>query len=311
MNRFWARTDVRPFLLASAGAALVLLIGVVDYLTGSEASIALFYLVPIATVTWFVGLRAGLFLSGLSAVVRLPEVWSTPIHLAHPLTSSWNAIVELGFFVVFTFVLSRLRSTTEREAKLARTDPLTGVLNRRAFTEAATFELARAERYGRPLSLVYLDVDDFKKVNDEGGHDAGDHLLAELADTLKRNLRSIDVVARYGGDEFVLLLPETGDEAADAVLGKIMGVLRSTVKNRWPVSISVGAVTVDGPSMSLDDLIRQADELVYAVKQGGKDCVRHLHLGDRDKSGQATSSSPSSMSKIHWLSSAASRASRR
>jgi diguanylate cyclase (GGDEF)-like protein len=226
--------------------------------------------------------------------------------------SSWNAIVELGFFIVFTLVLSRLRSTTEREASWARTDPLTGVLNRRAFIESANREITRAERYGRPLSLAYLDVDNFKRVNDEGGHDAGDRLLAEVAATLKRNLRSIDVVARYGGDEFVLLLPETGDQAAYAVLDKIMEALRGAMKSRWPASISIGAVTVDGLSTSLDRLIRQADELVYTAKQDGKDCVRHLHMDDPDKIGQATSRlPPRSMGEGQWSSPAASRASRR
>jgi len=107
----------------------------------------------------------------------------------------------------------------------------------------------------------------------------------EVAETLARNLRAFDVVSRFGGDEFVLLLPETGDNAAEMVLDKLMGALRGAVQGRWPTSFSIGAVTIDGPRTSLDRLIQQADKLVYAAKQDGKDCVRHRHLhrsGTRD-----------------------------
>lgn len=270
--------DLRPLHMVAGAVAMVLVIGTIDYVTGSQVSIAPLYLIPIAVATWFVSLRAGLLLSGLSAVVRLQDLWLTTHRFSHPLIPYWNGVVELGFFVVVAFILSRLRSTTEHWATLAMTDPLTGVLNRRAFTETATREVARAERYHRSLSLAYLDIDDFKKVNDEGGHDDGDRLLVEVAETLARNLRAFDVIARYGGDEFVLLLPETGDKAAEMVLDKLMGALRGAVQGRWPASFSIGAVTIDGPRTSLDRLIHQADKLVYAAKQDGKDCVRHRHL---------------------------------
>ncbi len=272
------RKDPRPLHMVAGAIATVLVVGTIDYITGSQVSIAPLYLVPIAVATWFVSLRAGFLLCGLSAVVRLQDLWLTTHHFSHPLIPYWNGIVEMGFFVVVAYILSRLRSTTERWAILARTDPLTGVLNRRAFGEIATREVARAERYGRSLSLAYLDIDDFKKVNDEGGHDDGDRLLVEVAETLTRNLRAFDVVARYGGDEFVLLLPEAGDQAARMVLDKLMGALRGAVQGRWPASFSIGAVTIDGPRTSLDRLIHQADKLVYAAKQDGKDCVRHRHL---------------------------------
>jgi diguanylate cyclase (GGDEF)-like protein len=272
------RQNLRPLHVVAGAVAMVLAIGMIDYITGAQVSIALLYLAPIAFATWFVSLRAGLLLCGLAAVVRLQDFWLTTHSFSHPLIPYWNGVVELGFFVVVAWILSRLRSTTERWAILARTDPLTGALNRRAFTETGEREVARAERYHRSLSLAYLDIDDFKKVNDEGGHDDGDRLLVAVAETLTRNLRAFDVVARYGGDEFVLLLPETGDKAAEMVLEKLMDALRSAVQGRWPASFSIGAVTVEGPRTSLDRLIQQADKLVYAAKQGGKDCFLHRHL---------------------------------
>ena len=278
VNSFSNRADARRFHVVIGAMVAVMLIGAIDCVTGAEASIAPLYLVPIALATWLVGLRAGLLISGLSAVVRLQDLWLATHQFSHPLTPYWNGVVELGFFVVVTVILSRLRVTTEHWATLAQTDSLTGVLNRRAFVETATLELARAERYQRPLSLAYLDVDDFKKVNDEGGHEDGDRLLVEVAHVLKQNLRAFDVVSRYGGDEFVLLLPEASDEAVESVLDKLMTALRNAVRGRWPTSFSIGAVTIHGPRTSLDRLIQQADKLVYAAKRDGKDCVRHRHL---------------------------------
>jgi hypothetical protein len=147
-HRVSSQANVLRPLHAIAGAiAMVLVIGTIDYITGAQVSIAPLYLVPIAVATWFVSLRAGLLLSGLSAVVRLQDLWLTTHHFSHPLIPYWNGVVEMGFFVVVAYILSRLRSTTERWAILAMTDPLTGVLNRRAFTETATREVARAERY--------------------------------------------------------------------------------------------------------------------------------------------------------------------
>lgn len=281
MNAISDRVGMRKLHMVAGAIAAVLLIGAIDYITGAEASIAPLYLVPVALATWFVSLRAGLLLAGLSAVVRLQDLWLTTHHYAHPLTPYWNGVVELGFFIVVAFILSRLRTTTEHWATLARTDPLTGVMNRRAFIETGTLELARAERYERSLTLAYLDIDDFKRVNDDGGHAYGDRLLIAVAATLKHNLRSFDVVARFGGDEFVLLLPETDDRAAALVLDKLMAALRTSTHGGWPATFSIGAVTIDGPRTTLDRLIQQADKLVYAAKEDGKSRVRHrrLHRG--------------------------------
>ena len=278
MNAASDRADPGNLRVVAGAVAAVLLIGAIDYITGDEASIAPLYLLPIALATWFVSLRVGLLLAGLSAVVRLQDLWLTTHHYAHPLTPYWNGAVELGFFVVVAIILSRLQTTTEHWATLASTDPLTGIMNRRAFTDTATLELARAERYQHSLTLAYLDIDDFKLVNDDGGHEYGDRLLIEVAGTLKHNLRAFDVVARYGGDEFVMLLPETGDRAAAVVLDKLMVALRAAMHGGWPATFSIGAVTIDGPRTSLDRLIQQADKLVYAAKEAGKDCVRHRRL---------------------------------
>ena len=292
MNAASDRADLGRLHVVAGTIAAVLLIGAIDYLTGAEASIAPLYLVPIALATWSVSLRAGLLVAGLSAVIRLQDLWLTPHQYAHAFTPYWNGVVELGFFVVVAMILARLRTTTQHWATLARTDPLTGVMNRRAFIETATLELARAERYQHSLTLAYLDIDDFKQINDEGGHAYGDRVLVEVAETLRLNLRAFDVVARYGGDEFVLLLPEADDKAASLVLEKLMAALHGTMRGRSTASLSIGAVTIDGPRTTLDRLIQQADKLVYAAKQDGKDCVRHRHLHRNGASGIANTPTP-------------------
>ncbi|HTC77354.1 MAG TPA: diguanylate cyclase, partial [Terriglobales bacterium] len=109
----------------------------------------------------------------------------------------------------------QLAAALAAEKELSRSDPLTGLPNRRAFYEVALAEADRARRYRHPLSLAYLDVDNFKQVNDDYGHDAGDELLVRVAEVLRRNLRNNDIVARLGGDEFAMLLPETPASATD------------------------------------------------------------------------------------------------
>ena len=267
----------RRLQVVAAALAAILLLGEIDHLTGADASVALLYLIPIAASTWLVGPRVGLLFCVLSDGVRLHGL-SVTGQLVHPMSFYWSAAVELGFFIVVAMILARLRATTAREATMARTDPLTGLFNRRAFIELATREVARAERYHRSVSIAYMDIDKFKAVNDAGGHKEGDRLLVQVAETLRGNLRSSDVVARYGGDEFVVLLPDTGDAAAEAVLEKLMGALRGATRAEWPATFSIGFITVDRPSVSLDRLVQEADTLAYAAKRAGGDCVRHRHL---------------------------------
>jgi len=160
---------------------------------------------------------------------------------------------------------------------VARTDFLTGVPNWRAFAERATTELNRARRYGRPLTFAYVDLDDFKAVNDRYGHAAGDTLLSDVARTIGHVLRRTDVIARLGGDEFAVLLPETGPEPAWIVLRKLHNAVRIALAEAgWPVTASIGAVTCVVPPADVDELVRLADQLMYDVKRIGKNQVHHV-----------------------------------
>ena len=175
----------------------------------------------------------------------------------------WNAAMRLGVFVVVVVVLAKLRAAHQLERRLARTDPLTGVANFRWFEEEAQREMYSSRRYGGPLSPAYLDLDDFKRINDERGHAAGDEALRAVADALRTHLRPTDLVARIGGDEFVVLLPHTDRSGAEDALGRVHQDLVATRE----ISFSVGVIQLDRAVGSIDDLLGRADEKMYAAKQ--------------------------------------------
>ncbi len=265
----------------AACVGIILCVAVADFLTG-EVALIIFYLAPIGFATWYLGLRSGIALAIVSAAVSttadaLHEFGEIPHgHPAMPvLLLSWNGIVQLGTFLALVLVLSALRSRLEGEELLARTDALTQIPNRRAFFEAAALEIERARRSGRPVALAFIDVDDFKDVNDVLGHAVGDALLVVVARTLRGAIRTVDTVARLGGDEFALLLPETPPADAEPLLARVRAALLAAVaRHGWQVGFSTGgAVFVSAPA-STDELMARADELMYAAKREAKGAIR-------------------------------------
>jgi diguanylate cyclase (GGDEF)-like protein len=156
-------------------------------------------------------------------------------------------------------------------------DALTGVLNRRGFDEQLSAEFTRSRRYSRPLSLLLIDIDDFKQVNDALGHLTGDFVLASIAQALSASVRASDIVARQGGDEFAVVLPETDHVAAETVAEKLRSRSREHSMahegTELAATISIGVATLPAKDMSVHGLIEQADEALYAAKRAGKDRV--------------------------------------
>lgn len=162
---------------------------------------------------------------------------------------------------------------------IARTDPLTGLSNRRDFLERFEHEIARFERNKKPFSLVLGDIDDFKMLNDRYGHDCGDYVLVQLAVLLRESVRKQDAVARWGGEEFILLLPEApldgGIVAAEAIRQKIASESYRYNDHRLAITMTFGVSEFNG-TKNIDAAIKSADEALYSGKVRGKNCVVNM-----------------------------------
>lgn len=161
-----------------------------------------------------------------------------------------------------------------REKLLARIDSLTGVGNRRAFHEAAKHEIERAARYRHPFTAIYMDIDNFKQVNDEFGHDCGDRLLQRVTGIIQQCLRQTDFLARLGGDEFGILLLETNLTQARTVIDRIRQSLVHEMRQYdWQVTFSIGVLVCTSSPESVEQMLKKVDELMYGVKRSGKNAV--------------------------------------
>jgi diguanylate cyclase (GGDEF)-like protein len=255
-------------------------IGVLDYLSDPEISLSLFYMMPVFLITWFVNRRTGQAVAGLCSAVWL-AVDIVLLSQTSLLVHAWNMLVRLLVFLVLVSLLAALQEALAHEQELARTDRLTEISNSRHFYEQAGLEIQRARRHRRPLTMAYLDIDNFKAVNDGLGHQAGDALLHVVAETLKKETRKTDVVARLGGDEFGILFPETRSGPAKTAVEKIQRSLLEATRHRgWPVTFSLGLVTFVLPPSTVDELIEKADRLMYDVKTAGKNQIKWTVLGE-------------------------------
>ena len=265
----------RP-LVISLGFVIIGAIGLSDFLTGYEFAFSLFYVIPITFVTWLMGRRCGIVASLTSAIVWFGADAATGHPYSHPLIPVWNSLIRLSFFVIITLLLSTARNAMEREKELARTDSLTGAVNSRLFYELAQMEIDRSQRYEHPFTIAYIDLDNFKTVNDQFGHPIGDQVLRTVVCYTKAHLRKTDVIARLGGDEFALLLPETGQESARVAISKLQsGLLKEMRKNNWPITFSIGVLMCSIAPLTAEELVRRVDELMYSAKHDSKNAIRY------------------------------------
>jgi len=269
LARYFNRLTPRNIFLW--GCLFLLMVGVVDFLTASSYSSSSLYLLPILFGAWYGGRVSGLLLCGLAIMMMLNIDSFTLSKTGLIWIHFWDEVVRLLIFVFVAMIFSSLRKHLANEEKLARIDSLTKVPNRLAFYEEANIEIIRARRYKHPLSIAYLDIDNFKEVNDEFGHHEGDRLLIMTAAIIKENLRATDTVARLGGDEFAILLPDTVSSSADIVIEKIHASLRHIAEGHgWHVDFSIGTATFIDPPNTIDEMIGRADNLMYTIKKGGK-----------------------------------------
>ena len=261
--------------VVALGLGGVAFTGFGDWATGTEWAFTLPYLLPIAFVTWITGRRAGLLVAVCSSLTwLLVDALVHTVYL-HPLSRYWDFGIQAGIFGLATLLLASLREHLEAERALARHDPLTGLANRRHFDELAGREIARARRYGHATTLVFLDVDGLKAINDRRGHAAGDRLLRTVGSLLTEAVRVLDVVARIGGDEFVVLLPGTDLDTAQPLLSRLHEGLDGAMRSAgWQVGFSIGAAVAEAPQADLDRMLQAADRLMYEAKAAGRGGLR-------------------------------------
>lgn len=260
-----------PLFMTAGAGVLILLVGIVDYATGFQTSFAPMYMLPVAVIAWFQGRTTGVIAAFAAGVVQL-SFDSAAAGSARFLGGiAWNtlSVVLLASFMAVTLAL--LHSVLDQESDLARTDATTEVSNVRGFGERLSAEMARSRRYGRPFSVAYIDLDDFKQVNDRLGHEAGDRLLWLAGAAIRGVLRESDSLGRLGGDEFAVLFPETGADAASLIGDKLLGALAGLSDSKdWGIGASIGIVTYTEPPDTSDDVLGRADNLMYEAKRAGK-----------------------------------------
>jgi len=268
-------TKIKWFAL---GALMVVCFALVEreLALNTEYRTSYFYLVPTVLVAWRSGVGLALAMGVFSACAwLLVKHWFSG-GFATGEALLWNGIAISGYFVIIAYLVAKWRQAIQDLAALATTDALTGAFNKRGFSERLQREIARINRYGHAFSLSYLDLDDFKGVNDHFGHGAGDLLLRQVTDAIKSAIRSSDTVGRLGGDEFAILFPEAGQLEARQIIDKILPRLSSNCRvGGQRVTFSAGVVTCLGFAPSMDELMRRLDRLMYEVKGDGKNSVRY------------------------------------
>lgn len=274
MNRLLYLDPSARLLWSIFAIALIPATAVVDLISSAEFTFSLMYIVPVIILAWVHGAAIGLAASVATGGLWLYVDFVTDRYTFSAAAYLWNFFSRLMLQTLLSALVAALKFSLSKQYRLARIDPLTGLMNRRAFREAVSLEISRLRRYRHPLTIAYLDLDNFKAVNDTAGHVVGDELLRRFALTLSSRMRNTDIVARLGGDEFAVLFAECNAEAAAAAVGKIRDAVSTTFADRYSVTVSIGAATYNIPPASVDALVDVADRLMYLVKSSGKNAIQ-------------------------------------
>jgi len=246
---------------------------------------AVLYMWPVLWTTFFFGRRGAISIVACVGVAHAITLASLPAASSYP--GRWVDVmisVSVVSVVILTLVHRNDLLLTQL-ADEARTDALTGLLNRRGFDEHASLELAHSRREGRSLAAIAFDIDYFKRINDEFGHEIGDRVLARIGTLLAAQSRDIDVTARFGGDEFVVLLPGSTSSDAEAFAQRVRSALAADRSGELPtVRVSAGIVAAVAPH-DVEAILQGADTALYNAKRAGRDRTvvsdQHDHIRAR------------------------------
>jgi diguanylate cyclase (GGDEF)-like protein len=268
--------NLNKYFVSFICVLMVLILGMIDYITGYEISFSIFYLIPISIAVLLTNFQFAIIISILSAI----SWYFADVHGGHAYPNTmipiWNTIMRFSYFILHSFFFSQFVKLYKKTKLNSLTDSLTHVINAQFFYELFEQELKRAERTRHAFTLVYLDLDNFKLMNDTYGHPAGDSLLKKFPRLIKKNIRPYDILARMGGDEFAMLFPESDYKVAAQIINRIKGNFdKEMIKNNWPVTMSIGAITFKKFNITIKDMIKQVDDLMYRVKRKGKNNIEH------------------------------------
>lgn len=268
---------VRSFAIP---VTLVFAVGYCDYRTGYLVTLSFVYILPILAAVWAHGIRFGILVAALGTLVSVTAAYAAGLPMPNLLYPLWNDVMRFAVFATVAYLLGSCKHMLEHETREALSDPLTRIGNRRALLRALEAESNRVGHSGRCFSLLFIDLDDFKQLNDHAGHATGDQALAEIAEVIAATSRAMDITTRLGGDEFCVLLPDTDEVTLRPVVSRVNAEVEAHIAGRnWPIGMSVGAVTVRNASLSAYQVLEAADAAMYAAKTSGKRqvCYRVLH----------------------------------
>jgi diguanylate cyclase (GGDEF)-like protein len=277
-------THETQWKLAVETWAIIVFITWCVYLTGDiNSPLINLYLLVIIFSALTLGKIITLLEFGLIAVVYFYFAQPSFLHDEFSIPDFIEMTMTFAPYLMVAYLTSLLaadlKNAREGLEELSDTDDLTGLKNRRAFNNALETEFDKAIRYDRPLSLLMLDADDLKAVNDEFGHAVGDKLIVTIAQVVGESLRKTDVLARYGGDEFIAILTETPMERAVEVAERIRAAVENTSFSssgkRVASTISIGVASYSKELKSRDEIMAQADQKLYQSKRNGKNATSH------------------------------------
>lgn len=270
-------SKAKKFLIFSLSVSSLFVIGYANYLVGYEWCFTLFYVLSVSYSAWLLGRKQGYFIAILATFVWLFSDFAAG-HIYKSLSLIfWNFGMRLFIFLLAAHFLSKTKDLLNTEKELSRIDYLTNLRNSRSFAEYLKTEIEKYNRFKRPFSVVYMDIDDFKKVNDMYGHPSGDETLKLLGKKMSESVRTTDIVARLGGDEFGLIFPETSSGKSEEILKRLIEKLSAFAdRKKIPVSFSFGMVSIENTLVSEDaaHLMKIADELMYCGKKNGKNQIK-------------------------------------
>lgn len=264
-----AHPRLRPVAWAGGGATLIALF-LIRAATGAEFAFASLALLPVIWSAWVTGRAGGWVMALLASATWIAGDLASDREFSNAWVPWLNGLVHAVMYLLVATLAAELQGILQREHGRATRDELTGLLNRRHFLGVGQLEVARATRHARPLTVLFLDLDHFKELNDSQGHHSGDEALKAVAQALLRSVRSTDLVARLGGDEFAVMLVEIDQEGSTQAVRRLAETANAALSAYPSLSVSVGAARFAHPTPPLADMLRAADSLMYRAKQAGR-----------------------------------------